>query len=89
VLLGHALRRLSFDLLLVDLPFIESVLLDWTVWQTRLTSWQLVWSALLHSVNKDNRYRRLNVGALLDAEIIETMLRIPMVSQYLMFYVSK
>lgn len=74
------MRRVNDDILLVDVDFIQQVLLDWTVWETRLCCWSLVWGYLCQSVASDNRYRLVNCRLLLDNQVVQTAFRIPYVS---------
>ena len=79
MLLDFAIRRIDEEVLLVDMAFIEQVLLDWVIWQARPVSWNPVWTALCQSVADDNRYKLSNCTALLESEILQTAIRIPMV----------
>ena len=76
----YSMRRVNDDILLVDVDFIQQVLLDWTVWETRLTCWSLIWGYLCQSVAKDNKYRQYNCKLLLDNQVVQTAFRIPYVS---------
>lgn len=74
------MRQVIGDILLVDIEFIKHVMLDWTVWETRLACWQHVWTRLCQSVSKENKFRHVNSQALLDHEVLQTAIRIPSVS---------
>ena len=76
----YSMRRVNDDILLVDVDFIQQVLLDWTVWETRLTCWSLIWGYLCQSVAKDNKYKLFNCKLLLDNQVVQTAFRIPYVS---------
>ena len=80
VLMEYSMRRVNDDILLVDVDFIQQVLLDWTVWETRLTCWSLIWGYLCQSVAKDNKYKLFNCKLLLDNQVVQTAFRIPYVS---------
>ena len=76
----YSMRRVNDDILLVDVDFIQQVLLDWTVWETRLTCWSLIWGYLCQSVAKDSKYKLFNCKLLLDNQVVQTAVRIPYVS---------
>ncbi|XP_067939860.1 uncharacterized protein [Watersipora subatra] len=79
VLINYAMRHVEADVLLVDMQFIEEVLLDWLIWQSRPQSWKPIWTALCQSVSAQNRFRQSNCMALLECEIPQTAVRIPSV----------
>jgi len=74
------MRSLGGQIYLVDMTFIEQVLLDWPVWESRPASWYSVWCSLCDSVAPANPYKVSNSQALLDSEILQTCIRIPLVS---------
>lgn len=78
------MRSILTDVLLVDMELVEHILLDWRVWETRQSSWQLVWQSLCQSTCKENKYRPANCEAVLESEIVQKAVRIPQVKNLVM-----
>lgn len=74
------MRMVGDDTLLVDLRFIELVLMNWKIWEKRSCfTWQCVWERLCESASEQNQFRQANCDALLECELIQKAIRIPWV----------